>query len=100
MQEKLLQNKKNGMVVLLLYLAALALSIVGLVFGIISIEAGSLGLGIPFLMSAVLIDQMKTSFDFIKRNYDTVNRICGGFLILIGIAMMTGLMGRVLALLS
>ena len=60
----------------------------------------SLGLGVPFLMSAVLIDQMKTAFDFIKRNYDTVNRICGGFLILIGIAMMTGLMGRVLALLS
>ena len=60
----------------------------------------SLGLGVPFLMSAVLIDQMKTAFDFIKRNYDTVNRICGGFLILIGIAMMTGLMGRVLAMLS
>ena len=60
----------------------------------------SLGLGVPFLMSAVLIDQMKTAFDFIKRNYDTVNRICGGFLILIGIAMMTGLMGRVLAILS
>ena len=60
----------------------------------------SLGLGVPFLMSAVLIDQMKSAFDFIKRNYDTVNRICGGFLILIGIAMMTGVMGRVLAILS
>ena len=59
----------------------------------------SLGLGVPFLMSAVLIDQMKTAFDFIKRNYDTVNRICGGFLILIGIAMMTGYMGRLLSLL-
>ncbi len=60
----------------------------------------SLGLGVPFLMSAVLIDQMKTAFDFIKRNYDTVNRICGGFLIVIGIAMMTGLMGRLLGILS
>ena len=60
----------------------------------------SLGLGVPFLMSAVLIDQMKTAFDFIKRNYDTVNRICGGFLILIGLAMMTGLMGRLLGILS
>ena len=55
MQEKLLQNKKNGMVVLLLYLAALALSIVGLVFGIISIEAGSLGLGIPLTIVSGLI---------------------------------------------
>lgn len=60
----------------------------------------SLGLGVPFLMSAVLIDQMKGAFDLVKRNYDRINRICGGFLILIGLAMMTGLMGRVLALLS
>lgn len=60
----------------------------------------SLGLGVPFLMSAVLIDKMKTAFDFIKRNYDLINRVCGGFLILIGLAMMTGMMGRLLALLS
>ena len=60
----------------------------------------SLGLGVPFHLSAVLIDQMKTAFDFIKRNYDTINRVCGGFLILIGIAMMTGLMGRLMAILS
>lgn len=60
----------------------------------------SLGLGVPFLMSAVLIDKMKTAFDFIKRSYDLINRVCGGFLILIGLAMMTGMMGRLLALLS
>jgi len=60
----------------------------------------SLGLGVPFLMSAVLIDKMKTAFNFIKQHYDTINRICGGFLILIGLAMMTGMMGRLLALLS
>ena len=60
----------------------------------------SLGLGVPFLMSAVLIDQLKTAFDFIKRNYHIVNRICGGFLILIGLAMMTGYMGHLLAILS
>ena len=60
----------------------------------------SLGLGVPFLMSAVLIDKMKSAFDLIKRNYDTVNRVCGGFLMLIGVAMMTGWMGRLLAILS
>ena len=60
----------------------------------------SLGLGVPFLMSAVLIDQMKTAFTFIKQHYDIINRVCGGFLVLIGIAMMTGMMGRLLALLS
>ena len=60
----------------------------------------SLGLGVPFLMSAVLIDKMKTAFNFIKQNYDIINRVCGGFLIVIGLAMMTGMMGRLLALLS
>lgn len=60
----------------------------------------SLGLGVPFLMSAVLIDKMKNAFNFIKQNYHIINRICGGFLVLIGLAMMTGMMGRLLALLS
>ena len=60
----------------------------------------SLGLGVPFLMSAVLIDKMKTAFNFIKQNYEIINRICGGFLVVIGVAMMTGMMGRLLAILS
>ena len=60
----------------------------------------ALGLGVPFLMSAVLIDKMKSAFDWIKRNYDRINRVCGGFLILVGLAMMTGMMGRLLAILS
>lgn len=60
----------------------------------------ALGLGVPFLMSAVLIDKMKSAFDLIKRNYDIINRVSGAFLILIGVAMMTGLMGRLLAILS
>lgn len=60
----------------------------------------SLGLGVPFLMSAVLIDTMKDAFNLIKRNYDSINRICGGLLVLIGLAMMTGMMNRLLGLLS
>lgn len=56
----------------------------------------SLGLGIPFLLSAVLIDQLKGAFNFIKRHYDLINRICGILLILIGILMATGIMNDVL----
>ena len=48
----------------------------------------------------MLIDKMKSAFDLIKRNYDIINRVSGAFLILIGVAMMTGLMGRLLAILS
>ena len=60
----------------------------------------SLGLGIPFVLSAVLIDRLKGAFDFIKRNYNVINLLCGGLLILVGILMMTGLLGRFLTLLS
>jgi cytochrome c-type biogenesis protein len=60
----------------------------------------SAGLGVPFLISAVLIDQLKGAFNWIKGHYTLVNRICGGLLITVGIAMATGLLGRLLAVLS
>jgi len=60
----------------------------------------SLGLGVPFLISAVLIDQLKGAFNWIKSHYTLVNRISGGLLLGMGILMATGLMGRFLALLS
>ncbi|MBE5950649.1 MAG: cytochrome c biogenesis protein CcdA [Lachnospiraceae bacterium] len=60
----------------------------------------SLGLGIPFVFSAVLIDKLKTAFDFVKKNYKGINLVCGGLLIVIGILMATGTMGRFLAILS
>lgn len=59
----------------------------------------SAGLGVPFLLSAVLIDQLKNAFAFIKRNYDIINKICGGLLILVGVLMATGLLTRALNLL-
>ena len=68
--------------------------------GIVMLLCYSLGLGIPFVISAVLIDRLKGAFDFIKRNYRVINLICGGLLILVGILMMTGLLGRFLTLLS
>ena len=60
----------------------------------------SLGLGIPFLMSAVLIDKLKSAFNWIKAHYDVVNKVCGGALVLVGILMATGTLGRLLAMLS
>ena len=60
----------------------------------------SLGLGIPFLMSAVLIDKLKGAFNWIKAHYDMVNKICGGALVLVGILMATGTLGRLLSVLS
>ena len=60
----------------------------------------SAGLGLPFLLSAVLIDQLKGTFNWIKNHYNVINRVCGGLLVLVGIAMSTGMLGRLLAVFS
>ena len=60
----------------------------------------SLGLGIPFLLSAVLIDRLKSAFDWVKQHYGIINIISGSLLILVGICMATGLLGRLLSFLS
>lgn len=59
----------------------------------------SLGLGVPFLISAMLMDQLKNAFDFIKRNYRIINLICGGLLVAVGVAMATGMLDKLLNLL-
>ena len=68
--------------------------------GMLMLLAYSMGLGIPFVLSAVLIDYLKSAFNWIKRNYRVINAVCGGLLILIGVLMATGTLGRLLALLS
>ena len=68
--------------------------------GTLMLLSYSLGLGVPFLVSAVLIDQLKGTFNFIKRNYAVVNKVCGGLLVAVGILMATGLLSRVLNLLN
>lgn len=71
-----------------------------MVKGIMMLLCYSLGLGIPFMVSAVLIDKLKGAFNFIKRNYEIINKICGVFLMIVGVSMATGLLGRLLTLLS
>ena len=68
--------------------------------GILMLLCYSAGLGIPFVASALLLDNLKSTFNFIKRHYSLINRICGILLVLIGILMMSGLMSRFLTLLS
>lgn len=66
--------------------------------GMLMLLAYSLGLGVPFVISALLLEQLKGAFGWIKRNYKLINAISGGFLVLIGILMMTGLWERLLGL--
>jgi cytochrome c-type biogenesis protein len=58
--------------------------------GMIMLFIYSMGLGLPFIVSAVLIDRLKDAFDFIKKHYRIVNIVSGGLLVLMGILMMGG----------
>lgn len=68
--------------------------------GVLMLLVYSAGLGIPFIVSAVLIDYLKTTFDFIKRHYRIINIISGTFLIIIGILMATGTLEYLFGLLG
>lgn len=68
--------------------------------GMLMLLCYSLGLGVPFILSAVLIDRLKTAFDFIKRNYRIVNLISGCLLLVIGFLMATGMLGSLIRILS
>lgn len=68
--------------------------------GMLMLLSYSLGLGIPFILSAVLIDYLKSAFNWIKRNYKIINLISGSLLVIIGIMMATGTLGHPLNLLS
>ena len=61
--------------------------------GVLMLLCYSLGLGIPFVISALLIEQLKTAFDFIIRHYNIINKISGILLIIVGILMATGKLG-------
>ncbi len=55
--------------------------------GIILMLLYSIGLGIPFIISAILIEKLKNVFDFIKKHYDVIKRISGVILIGAGVYM-------------
>ncbi|MBE6787121.1 MAG: cytochrome c biogenesis protein CcdA [Ruminococcaceae bacterium] len=68
--------------------------------GVLMLLLYSLGLGIPFFISALLIDKLKTAFSFIKKHYGIINTVSGVLLLVVGVLMATGLFGKFLSLLS
>lgn len=68
--------------------------------GIVLLLLYSLGLGIPFVVSALLIDKLKSTFNFIKQNYRIINIICGIILTVVGILMMSGLLTKFVGILA
>lgn len=72
----------------------------GMLTGFLMLLTYSLGLGIPFVISALLLDRLKGAFGFIKRHYRVINLASGALLVAVGIMMATGIMGRFLSLLT
>ncbi len=68
--------------------------------GVVMLLCYSLGLGIPFFVSAILIDKLKGAFSFIKTHYAIINTVSGLLLVVMGVLMATGLFDQVLGLLS
>lgn len=56
--------------------------------GIVLMLLYSIGLGIPFILSAIFIEKLREMFNFIKKNYVYIKRISGIILIIMGIYMM------------
>ena len=53
--------------------------------GIILMILYSFGLGIPFIISAILLEKLKELFNIIKRHYNVIKKISGIILIIMGI---------------
>ena len=48
--------------------------------GVLMLLLYSLGLGIPFFLSAILIDKVKGALGLIKRHYGVINKVCAACL--------------------
>lgn len=61
--------------------------------GILLLLIFSLGLGVPFFITAVIFEKLTNIFTWIKRNYRIINLVSGSILIIIGLLMLTNLFG-------
>lgn len=55
--------------------------------GVLMLVCYSVGLGVPFILSALLIDKLKHAFQVIKNHYKVINICAGVFLVVIGLSM-------------
>ncbi|MDR2686267.1 MAG: cytochrome c biogenesis protein CcdA [Oscillospiraceae bacterium] len=68
--------------------------------GMLMLLVYCLGLGVPFVASAVLIDRLKGALGFLRRHSRGINIASGALLVVMGVLMATGVLGRILSLLS
>lgn len=54
----------------------------------------ALGLSIPFMLSALVLETLSETFAWIKQHYAMIEKVCGLFLVVVGFLMATGLLGQ------
>ena len=67
----------------------------GILSGVLLLLTYSVGMGIPFILAALLIDKLTGLFNSIKKNYTVINAVCGFFLVIVGVFMMMGWMNGI-----
>lgn len=68
--------------------------------GVLLLVTYSVGMGVPFLISAVLIEKLNTAFTFIKKHYHIINLVSGIFLIVTGVVIAFGWMNKLISIFS
>ncbi|MCL2531741.1 MAG: cytochrome c biogenesis protein CcdA [Oscillospiraceae bacterium] len=67
----------------------------GTLQGMLLLLVYSLGLGLPLVLCAMLMDHLKGVLAFLRRHQNKIHKVAGVLLILLGIAMMLGLLERI-----
>ena len=68
--------------------------------GVLLLLSYSLGLGVPFFVTAILIDQLEGAFSWVKAHYGIIDKVCGALLVVVGVLMACGMLGAWLRALS
>ena len=79
---------------------SLAASSASALKGVALLACFSAGLGLPFVLSAVLIEELQAAFSWIKEHYRAVELVSGILLIAVGVLMASGYFGLWLAALA
>ena len=78
----------------------LAATQAGAAKGALLLVVYSLGLGLPFALSSLILDNLRGVFNKIKQHYKVINTAAGLFLIVAGLAAMSGWLGKWMSLLG
>ena len=68
--------------------------------GVSLLLAYSAGLGLPFVLSAVLVEQLGGALAWVRGHGRQVELVSGAFLVLVGLLMATGTLGAWLRVLA